>query len=92
MNHKPLDLKSVVPRDPSAFEREAAIDVEALLADNARLRALVKAAEWEGCHCRMDVEPNGCPWCNGDTYGSRDLPKRTHADDCPAFTADGVVR
>lgn len=65
---------------------------ERLWADNARLRALVKSAEWGGCHCRMDVEPSGCPWCIGDTYGLVDLPKNTHAPDCPAFTAEGVVR
>ncbi len=48
-------------------------------ADNARLRALVRQAEW------WTGDAECCGWC-GAYYHS------IHADDCPAFTPDGTVR
>lgn len=55
-----------------------------LLADLDRLRALVKAAEWEG-----GADDRECPWC--EQTGSERWPS-PHFGSCPAFTADGVVR
>lgn len=52
--------------------------------ENARLRALIKDAEWQG-----DVqEEMACPWCHAE----RDDDQRKHAADCPAFTVEGLVR
>lgn len=62
------------------YERLSAMNdaIEATLADNARLRALVKAGE-RGTH----VYPI-CPWCEWDGGG--------HRADCPAFTPEGLVK
>lgn len=50
-------------------------------AEVARLRALVKDAE------RVD---GYCPWCGcHPNYSGVDID---HADDCPAFTPEGVVK
>ena len=53
-----------------------------LEADNARLRALVKAQEFGSKH---EAGPF-CPWCSAGGDGGH-----TH-DDCPAFTPSGDVR
>ena len=64
--------------------RDAVIDeVEALQADNARLRAVIKEAEKSGD--RPGAYPM-CPWCQSEP-GDKDR----HAD-CPAFTPEGEVR
>ena len=59
-------------------------------AEVARLRALIKAAEWEGQQGR-DAD-DACPWCGirRETGGTE--PNSTHANDCPAFTPEGEVR
>lgn len=49
------------------------------LTDNARLRALIKAA-------LEDVD--WCPWCKAD----QGVDATLHADDCPAFTPEGEVK
>ncbi len=67
-------------------------EVERLRADNARLRALI--ADKEYTHCGGETEEGegysesygACPWCGKDGHG----PDRN--DDCPAFSAPGVVR
>lgn len=74
----------------TAARREAEFQARCAAAyakDNARLRALVKAAEWR---------PNGrggeaCPHCGVWSYDVQ-RTKPVHAADCPAFTADGVVK
>lgn len=80
--------------DPDALVEAATRNLIAygpdVLADNARLRGLVKEAEREGRH-ESEVA-DICPWChfvrgfNGVEF------KKTHAADCPAFTTDGEVR
>lgn len=68
--------------DPTTEQVLAACDdLDALKADNARLRALVKAAEFGPNH--------RCSWCGAERYVKGSDP---HAPDCPAFTADGVVK
>lgn len=63
-------------------------DARALLADNARLRGLVKAAE-KSATSEVGTETEGnCPWCG---YHVGDF-RRKHAPECPAFTESGVVR
>lgn len=74
--------------------RDAVINhVEALEADNARLRALVaKAQTSEG---RGHVDESGCPWCNGEGWWKTrggDRLGGPHDADCPAFTPDGTVK
>lgn len=55
-----------------------------LLADLDRLRALVKAAERavEGTYQSTGSAWSACPWCD-------EMDRHV---DCPAFTADGVVK
>lgn len=73
--------------DLPGYHAELIAEIRKQRADNARLRALVKAAERNGSGQR-------CPWCNvwedEKHYmvpgGNPDYP------DCPAFTPDGVVR
>ena len=61
-----------------------------LLQDNARLRALIKAAEKLD---RGDGYQWKCPWCGSVLGGdARDLAAEPHQDDCPAFTEAGEVR
>ncbi len=50
-----------------------------------RLRGLVKAAE--GCAELGHWEEGGCPWCN---TGINITPR--HAEECPAFYANGELR
>lgn len=61
--------------------------VDTLVADNARLRGLVKGVEqvFDG-DCSFI-----CPWCE-QGYANSCAQKITHATACPAFTPDGVVR
>lgn len=59
-----------------------------LRADNARLRALVKGVEWEGCTGRDSAQ--ACPWCGAEKITSSG--SEPHAATCPAFTSDGSVK
>lgn len=52
--------------------------------DNARLRELIKSAEFVACKCGSDVEPPWCPWCN--------VYEMTKHYDCPAFGSNGDVK
>lgn len=55
-------------------------DVDDLLVEVKRLHALVLMVEWRGS---LDGY-QACPWCQA--------VERTHANDCPAFSAPGVLR
>ncbi len=59
---------------------EASAGVEAIKADNERLRGLIRQAEYSGGY-------NECPWCGGadETTGHGPSP-------CLAFTPDGEAR
>lgn len=61
----------------------AASDANAVA--NARLRALIKAAEWSGPIVDGDAT---CPWCKQERYHVH----ASHFDQCPAFTPEGEVR
>lgn len=54
-----------------------------LVADNARLRALIKDAEWSG---DRGLAYPVCPWCGGEKGIADHLVK------CPAFTVAGEVK
>ncbi len=56
-------------------------------ADNARMRALVKDAEWSGATGR-EGDP-ACPWCSAEP---KPIEDGLHAADCPAFTPSGEVK
>ena len=75
-------MQGMLTRSASMVEQSVA-QSKALLADNARLRALVKAQEW-GAENVSRIEPI-CPWCGAPTDNE-------HAPDCPAFTPTGEVR
>lgn len=55
-----------------------------LAAEVDRLRAIIKRAEF--CNHEETASGRGafCPWCGKDDSG--------HADDCPAFWPNGMVR
>lgn len=53
-------------------------ELKRLEADNARLRALIKAS--------LD-DVDWCPWCKRDA-----TPEIEHTRDCPTFTPSGEVR
>lgn len=57
-----------------------------LEADNARLRALLKDAEWVG----VEGGSFACSYCEAGFYGGE--AKAPHKDNCPAFRPDGEVR
>lgn len=64
-------------------------EVSRLIADNERLRALVKAAGACG-HCCAH-----CAFCSAGVADGRynyDSGVIAHHDNCPAFTPDGAVR
>lgn len=61
------------------------------LADNERLKGLIKKVEWDGCGCGSEAEPTRCPWCLESEESYADRPGETHRN-CPAFTPDGVVK
>lgn len=66
-----------------------ASEIERLEQDNARLRALIKEAEWNGIGGERGMECNVCPWCDEDAF-----TKHRHDDtyQCPAFTPEGEVK
>ena len=70
---------------------QLAVEVDALKADNARLRALIKDKEYAHVGGEYDegdgyrAQYDECPWCGGDAV-------KRHADDCPAFTPEGEVK
>lgn len=87
-----LEKQLIAERDgwkTRLFEMQnAAID---LAKDNARLRALIKDAEFEGCVGRDS--DTACPWCGEEPAQSRGADdRRIDHVDCPAFSAPGVVR
>ena len=55
-------------------------------ADNARLHALIKAAEW-GDQCGRLGDPS-CPWCGVELGGRHE----GMGSECPAFAVTGEVR
>lgn len=57
-------------------------------AEVARLRALIKAAEWADDYRDLSA----CPWCQASRETGGVKPNSTHAADCPAFTPEGEVR
>lgn len=59
--------------------QNAAEEIDALAAENARLRALVEQVEWVYTGETTWV----CPWCNGEKYAGG------HAADCPRQAALG---
>lgn len=59
--------------------------LRAMVADNARLRKLVKDAE------HGNAEYGCCPWCGAGDWQSAG-PSLPHAPTCPAFMPDGMVR
>lgn len=71
--------------DLPGYHAELIAEIREQRADNARLRALVKAVEWQGCVGR-DSDP-ACPWC-----GAEPEPIGSHAPTCPAFAPDGKVK
>ncbi len=75
---KPFRLR-VRPDAPAITSTVA--EVEALKADNARLRALIRMVE----SCKPDTYYD-CPWCGIEGIHAG------HRPDCPAFTIDGKVR
>lgn len=66
-------------RDAALHERDLARD------DNARLRTLVKAAEYGNHEETASGAGKFCPWC-GASEDER------HLTTCPAFTPEGEVR
>lgn len=76
MTQHDLDLLRKVTADYKSVNSEV---VKMILADNARLRALIKEAEWPDY-------PDKCPWCFGGCGSG------THSSDCEAFTPSGKVR
>ena len=63
--------------------------VKAQAADNARLRALIKEAEWRGGDVDGDIS---CPWCGESRDNYAGHPGGKHTNDCPAFTPEGQVK
>ncbi len=74
LSHKYKDLEEM-----SSIEAEIVGNtIDELHTDNARLRALIKEAEFPDMESR-------CPWCNCQWKEPAHL-------DCRAFNKDGVVR
>lgn len=69
-------------------EVNAALRAE--LDSNARLRALIKDAEFSNYH--QAVDSGFCPWCDGDRRGGHLIKSATCSGTCPAFTPAGTVR
>ena len=63
-------------------------EFKTLEADNARLRALIKGAEWG------DGTQGGrwCPWCQSKEERGHYAKTQDCATDCPAFTPEGAVK
>lgn len=61
------------------FEKQAILEAFVKLhEENARLRGLIKEAQWN------HGEGRGCPWCFEIDF--------EHTDKCPACTRDGEVK
>ena len=88
-NHAMAELKRRTGNGDDYKLRDAVIDeVEALQADNARLRALVKESEWHA----GDRE-GWCQFCGSLPDGADGMASDDrHSPDCRAFTPDGVVK
>lgn len=65
------------------------LEIVALTNELARLRSVIKSAEWDGINDvnASDDPGSGCPWCSAPQF-----PDGAHRDDCPAFTVEGQVR
>lgn len=74
-----VDLAASV-RDWNEVHPARVREIEEAQADNERLRALIKAAEWKAEWCEAG---GACPWCDAIN---------THAATCPAFATEGRVR
>lgn len=61
----------------------AMLPEDRVFADNERLRALIKAAEWAD---QQRGDP-WCPWCKANG-----VTDKKHRADCPTFTPEGEVR
>lgn len=74
-----------------AKSHAARANFEAVTADNARLRALVKQVE-----AVFDGDCNAeCPWCRvgaSSESGRSGTYRVIHESACPAFTPEGVVK
>lgn len=53
--------------------------LDALVAENRRLRQALETVEWMGKHPSGDVT---CPYCGARAYDVGDGPPRTHAEGC----------
>lgn len=58
-------------------------EIRRLQQDNARLRKIIKGAEW---YFEPYTQHEECPWCVIDRN------EEDHRDDCPAFTPEGEVK
>ena len=86
-----MGLARVDPKFRRSVEKMVgAARASSLEADNARLRALIKQAEY-GDHTHYE---DSCPWCGCVAIGHRwtKLDEPPHSDDCPAFTPTGEVK
>lgn len=63
-----------------------------LAADNARLRALVKAVETIRHAGRGDKVEHICPWCLAERGRDYLRKAQPHRPECDAFNPDGSVR
>jgi len=82
--HEDLDRDS----DNSCDNGSSAIRIDRIrvtIDDNARLRALIKTAEWDGNYEGAAC----CPWCERNWAPPRGAK---HDDECSAFTPSGEVR
>jgi hypothetical protein len=68
--------------DPKALLDKATELAERFAADNQRLRALIKSAEF--ANRAQAITEGWCPWC--------DWAEGEHGPNCPAFTPDGKVK
>ncbi|HEY1086328.1 MAG TPA: hypothetical protein VGE37_01490 [Archangium sp.] len=100
-----LDLRDFATLTPEQIARRASMTsylpkTNETATEEARLRALIKQAEWSDNFRDMQ----SCPWCEEERPPSPEELKRSqangwkptgrfgHADTCPAFTPDGQVR
>lgn len=81
--------------EPKLTDLRWAVEViDALKADNARLRAVVKTGEHKGrseSSAKFDDE-DFCPWCHYQFNRSGPEYKKKHGADCEAFFEDGGLR
>lgn len=85
---------------------EVRVEIEHLVSEVVRLRALIRDKQWADNSGRGESYPDRCPWCREsceavtptDARGFRngephhDHKCSPHAPDCPAFTPSGEVK